>query len=146
MYNFATKSENDMKYKIKKETKPKLSTFGKYKAVAVHEQTIDSRQICKEAAKRLGTGEGDVHGVMLALASVVNSHLRNGDRVRLQDWGMLKLEIESEMIGNRHDFSAKKHIRVVRLHFIPESENGSQPLYAGITFHKDKTSDYEDPK
>ena len=83
MYNFATKSENDMKYKIKKETKPKLSTFGKYKAVAVHEQTIDSRQICKEAAKRLGTGEGDVHGVMLALASVVNSHLRNGDRVRL---------------------------------------------------------------
>ena len=164
MYNFATKSENDMKYKIKKETKPKLSTFGKYKAVAVHEQTIDSRQICKEAAKRLGTGEGDVHGVMLALASVVNSHLRNGDRVRLQDWGMLKLEIESEKIGNikdrekynecgesekmgnRHDFSAKKHIRGVRLHFIPESENGSQPLYAGITFHKDKTSDYEDPK
>jgi hypothetical protein len=59
---------------------------------------------------------------------------------------MLKLEIESEKIGNRHDFSAKKHIRGVRLHFIPESENGSQPLYAGITFHKDKTSDYEDPK
>ena len=29
---------------------------------------------------------------------------------------------------------------------IPESENGSQPLYAGITFHKDKTSDYEDSK
>lgn len=145
MYNFATKSENDMKYKIKKETKPKLSTFGKYKAVAVHEQTIDSRQICKEAAKRLGTGEGDVHGVMLALASVVNSHLRNGDRVRLQDWGMLKLEIESEKIGNRHDFSAKKHIRGVRLHFIPESNNGSQPLYDGLTFHKDKQSDYEDP-
>ena len=135
-----------MRYKIKKETKPKLSTFGKYKAVAVHEQTIDSRQICKEAAKRLGTGEGDVHGVMLALASVVNSHLRNGDRVRLQDWGMLKLEIESEKVDNLKDFRAKKHIRGVRLHFIPESENGSQPLYAGITFHKDKTSDYEDPK
>jgi len=28
-----------MKYKIKKETKPTLKTFGKYKAVAVHNQT-----------------------------------------------------------------------------------------------------------
>ena len=34
-----------MRYKIKKETKPTLSTFGKYKAVAVHNQTIESRQI-----------------------------------------------------------------------------------------------------
>ena len=31
---------------------------------------------------------------------------------------------------------AKKHIRGVRLHFIPESENGSPELYQGITFEK----------
>ncbi|MCR4917213.1 MAG: hypothetical protein K6A96_15820 [Prevotella sp.] len=40
-----------MKYRIKKETKPKLPTYGKYKAVAVHEQTITSEQIIQEAAK-----------------------------------------------------------------------------------------------
>ena len=34
-----------MRYKIKKETKPNLPTFGKYKAVAVHNQVIESRQL-----------------------------------------------------------------------------------------------------
>ena len=38
-----------MRYKIKKETKPTLPTFGKYKAVAVHNQVVDSRVIAKEA-------------------------------------------------------------------------------------------------
>jgi hypothetical protein len=40
-----------MRYRIKKETKPTLPTFGKYKAVAVHYQTIDSKQIVKETAQ-----------------------------------------------------------------------------------------------
>jgi hypothetical protein len=40
-----------MKYRIKKETKPTLPTYGKYKAVAVHNQTISSEQILKEAGK-----------------------------------------------------------------------------------------------
>lgn len=62
-----------MKYRIKQETKPTLPTYGKYKAVAVHYQTV-----------------------LLSLAEVINSHLREGDRVRLEDWGLMKLEIESE--------------------------------------------------
>jgi len=40
-----------MRYKIKKETKPTLPTFGKYKAVAVHNQTVDSKVIATAAAK-----------------------------------------------------------------------------------------------
>ena len=42
-----------MKYRIKKETKPTLLTYGKYKAVAVHNQTIESRQIFEEAVRHL---------------------------------------------------------------------------------------------
>ena len=42
-----------MKYRIKKETKPTLLTYGKYKAVAVHNQTIESRQIYEEAVRHL---------------------------------------------------------------------------------------------
>ena len=127
-----------MKYRVKKETKPKLSTFGMYKAVAVHERTIESRQICKEAAKRLGVGEGGVLGIMLSLAEVVNRHLRKGDRVRLENWGMLKLEIESDKVDAPEDFKPSKHIKGVRLHFLPESYEGKQELYEGITFEKDK--------
>lgn len=43
-----------MKYKLKKETKPTLTTFGKYKAVASHHETIESDQIIKEVAERDG--------------------------------------------------------------------------------------------
>ena len=127
-----------MKYRIKKETKPTLPTYGKYKAVAVHYQTVESKQIVKEAAQRMGTHPSNVRGVLLSLAEVINNHLREGDRVRLEDWGMMKLEIESEKVDNLKDFKAKKHIRGVRLHFLPESSEGTQALYQGITFEKDK--------
>ncbi len=127
-----------MKYRIKKETKPKLPTFGKYKAVAVHRQTITSEQIIKEASQNQPFSEGEIMGVVIRLAEVINRHLRNGDRVRLEDWGMMKLEIESDKVDHPQDFHPDTHIRGVRLHFIPESNKGAQPLYNAITFEKDK--------
>ena len=52
---------------------------------------------------------------------------------------MMKLEIESEKVDDSKAFRAKKHIHGVRLHFLPESNEGTQALYNGITFEKDKT-------
>ena len=127
-----------MRYKIKKETKPTLSTFGKYKAVAVHNQTIESREIYEEAARHMSISGGALEGLMMTVAEVVRRHLQNGDKVRLKEWGMLKLEIESDKVDDPKAFRAKKHIRGVRLHFLPESENGSPELYKNITFEKDK--------
>ena len=127
-----------MQYRIKQETKPTLPTFGKYKAVAVHYQTVESNQIIKETAKRMGFSEGTIKDMLIGLAEVVNRHLREGDRVRLQDWGMMKLEIESDKVDDPKTFRAKKHIRGVRLHFLPESYEGTQALYEGITFEKEK--------
>ena len=103
-----------MKYRIKKETKPTLATFGKYKAVAVHNQTISTDQIFEEASRNHPFDKGVFIAAMSRVAEVVNRHLREGE------------------------FRAKKHIRGVRLHFIPESYNGSQPLYKGIEFEKEK--------
>ena len=127
-----------MRYKIKKETKPTLSTFGKYKAVAVHNQTIESSQIYEEAARHMNISGGALEGLMMTVAEVVRRHLQNGDKVRLKEWGMLKLEIESDKVDDPKAFRAKKHIRGVRLHFLPESENGSPELYKDITFEKEK--------
>ena len=127
-----------MRYRIKKETKPTLLTFGKYKAVAVHNQTIESRELFEEAARHSGVSGGVLEGLMMTVAETVRRHLKNGDKVRLKDFGLLKLEIESEKVDNLKDFRAKKHIRGVRLHFIPASENGSPELYKDITFEKDK--------
>ena len=116
-----------MRYRVKKETKPRLQTFGKYKAVAVHYQTIESNQLMKETSQRTGFSEGTIKGVLMSVAEVVNSHLREGDR--------------SEKVDDPKTFRAKKHIRGVRLHFLPESYEGTQALYDGITFERDKSSE-----
>ena len=126
-----------MKYRIRKETKPNLQTFGKYKAVAVHNQTVESRKIYEEAGRELNISEGVLEGLMMSVAAAVWRHLRDGDKVRLKDFGLLKLEIESDKVDDPSTFRAKKHIRGVRLHFIPESHEGKQPLYSGINFEKE---------
>lgn len=82
---------------------------------------------------------GVLEGLMMEVASVVRRHLREGDKVRLKDFGLMKLEIESEKVDNLKDFRAKKHIRGVRLHFIPESDGGSPELYKDIRFERDRT-------
>jgi predicted histone-like DNA-binding protein len=127
-----------MKYRVKKETKPTLPTFGKYKAVAVHEQTVGEETLLSDIVSRSHVDKGDAKGVLIALSETINHYLRKGYRVRLPELGLLKLEIESEKVDAPEDFRPKKHIRGVRLHFIAESNNKSQPLYAGLTFEKDK--------
>jgi predicted histone-like DNA-binding protein len=127
-----------MRYRIKKETKPTLPTYGKYKAVAVHYQTIDSRQIAEEATRGMTLSAGSIEGVMMNVAEVVRRHLRNGDKVKLDEFGLMKLEISSEKVDKPEDFKPKKHIKGVKLHFLPESIEGKQPLYDDIKFEKVK--------
>lgn len=127
-----------MKYRIIKETKPHLPTCGKYKAVAVHPYTIDSRQIAEEVAKGTSLSVGDVHAFMSRISEVVNRHLRQGVKVRLKDLGMLKLEIESEKVDAPEDFKPRRHIRGVRLHFLPESSGGSPELYQNMKYERER--------
>ena len=127
-----------MKYKLVKETKPRLSTFGKYKAKTIHHRTVSSDEIIREVSQRDGIDEGAVITVMMGLAHVINYHLRQGDKVKLYRWGTMKLEIESEKVDDPKDFKTRKHIRGVRLHFLPESSGGSPELYQDLKFEKEK--------
>ena len=126
-----------MKYILKKETKPTLTTFGKYKAVASHHQTVGSEDIIKEVSQLSSLSEGTVISVMSSLSEVINRHLRQGDKVRLPDLGLLKLEIESDKVDAPTSFKAARHIRGVRLHFLPESEKGKPELYKDIKFERE---------
>ena len=126
-----------MKYKLKKENKPTLTTFGKYKAVASHRQTIETKQILKEVCENNPISEGVVTAVVWKLAQVIKRHLREGDKVRLRDFGLMKLEIESDKVDDPKNFKPRKHIKGVRLHFLPESEKGSPKLYKRIKFEKE---------
>jgi hypothetical protein len=41
-------------------------------------------------------------------------------------------------VDDPKDFKAKKHIKGVRIHFIPESDKGSPELYKDISFEKER--------
>ena len=47
-----------MKYRMVKENRPTLKNFGRWKAVAVHEQTVETRQVVKEVCRRTGASRG----------------------------------------------------------------------------------------
>ena len=126
-----------MRYSIKQETKPTLSTFGKYKAVASHQQTIETSQILKEVCENNPISEGTVTAVVWKLAQVIKRHLREGDKVRLNEFGLLKLEIESDKVDSPADFDPREHIRGLRLHFLPESSKGKPELYQDVEFVQD---------
>ena len=127
-----------MKYRIKQETKPTLTTFGKYKAVASHQLTIDTKQIMDEVCEHNPLSPDVIESVLIKLSDVIKRHLRNGDRVRLDEFGLMKLEIVSDKVDKPKDFKPKKHIKGVRLHFLPESNNGKQELYHNIKFEQEK--------
>ena len=127
-----------MKYKLVKETKPTLTTFGKYKAVAVHDGEVGNDQLLREVCENGPLSKGTVMACMTKLSEVINRHLRRGDKVRLDGLGMMKLEIESEKVDILGQFRARKHIRGVRLHFLPESSKGKPELYQDIRYERDK--------
>jgi hypothetical protein len=77
-----------------------------------------------------------VEAVAWKLANVINRHLHEGDKVRLKDFGLMKLEIESDKVDVPEDFKPSKHIKGVRLHFLPESAKGRPELYKKIKFEK----------
>lgn len=123
-----------MKYKIVQETKPTLATYGKHKAVAVHHSTVDTDRIIEEVCENSSLSEGAVINALMTLSDVINRHLRNGDKVRLKGWGLMKLEIESDKVDDPDTFKPRKHIHGVRLHFLPESKKGKPELYQDIRF------------
>ena len=58
-----------------------MKTFGKCKVKAAHKGEVGSHQFQKEVAKHLGVSEGNVLSVMMGLSTVINRHLRRGDKV-----------------------------------------------------------------
>jgi predicted histone-like DNA-binding protein len=121
-----------MHYTIKKETKPNLKNYGRYKAVAVHYNTVTTEQLCREIQDSCSLKKSDVKAVLAELSEQLRRHLHDGDRIRLDGIGMLKMEIESDKVDRPEDFNIRQHLRNFRIHFLPESSKGRQDLYEGI--------------
>jgi hypothetical protein len=125
-----------MKYTLKKQTRDFLPSAGQYVARAVHGQVIDTETIAAIIQENCTLKRSDVLAVLSELEDVLVRSLQQGDIVKLNHLGRLKLEIVGRPVAHPSDFVAEKHIRGVKLHLIPESRNGSQRLYEGIRYKR----------
>lgn len=125
-----------MKYRIVKENRPTLKNYGRYKAVAVHYQTVSPEQLRREIQANCSAKASDVTLVLTELAETIRRHLQDGDRVRIEELGLLKLEIEADRVDHPEDFDMGQHFRSFRLHVLPESLHGHPQLYEGITLER----------
>ena len=125
-----------MNYILKKQKSPILPSVGMYVARAVHNEVVDTEQIATKIQENCTLKRSDVLAVLSELEDVLCQYLKDGKIVRLNHLGRLKLEIEGKPVSRPEEFDPVKHIRAVRLHFIPESRNGRQPLYEDIKFQR----------
>ncbi len=125
-----------MIYVLKKQTRSSMPSFGQYVARVFHHQTVTNKEIEREISEMCTVTPHDVKAVLSALSAALKQHLQDGDIVKLADVGTLKLEIEGSPAPTPLDFDAHRHIRGVRLHFLPESENKRRKLYQGIRYEQ----------
>jgi predicted histone-like DNA-binding protein len=122
-----------MKYRIIKSTH--VTSKGKYVARAIHGATIHSRELEKEVAHNCTATPGDVKVVISELMAVMQAHLREGARVKIDGVGTFKLELRCKPTEKEEDFDVN-NIYDVAVHFIPESYKGQQALYHDLKLEK----------
>ena len=105
-------------------------------ARAFHNGVVETEELATRIQENCTLKRSDILAVLSELEDVLCDYLKNGKIVHLDHLGRLKLEIEGKPVNSPADFNPTKHISNVRLHFIPESRNGHQRLYEGITFEK----------
>ena len=110
----------------------------KFVSLPSHLKTIEPMEVHRESRTMCNTETSKVISrTDPMIPQVIKRHLREGDKVRLRDFGLMKLEIESDKVDDPKSFKPRKHIKGVRLHFLPESEKGSPKLYKRIKFEKE---------
>lgn len=129
------KHKRKMKYKVVKGRNAAMPSAGKYVARAVHAQTIEWRELAQEGEHSTAGSVSDFNQVATELTRLVEKHLKAGDRVRLADGTILKLEVESRPALTEEEFGVA-NIKGVRLHILPGSSKGVQSLYKDIQYEK----------
>ena len=123
-----------MQYVLKKQKSRILPSAGKFVARVQHNDVIDTDMIAHRIQENCTVKRSDVLAVLSELQVVLRDFLQNGDIVKLDFIGRVKLEIEGQPVDRPDDFDPHRHIRGVRIHLIPESRHGHQALYEGLHF------------
>jgi predicted histone-like DNA-binding protein len=85
-----------MRYKTVFRVNPQNRVAGKYYAIPVYIGEIDLKRIAAEVAALSSLSSGDVYNVLVNFTEALPKYLKDGYKLRLGDFGILKVSFSSE--------------------------------------------------
>lgn len=108
-----------VKYKIYQSNR-KGDNQGKWYARALHEGTVSTDDIADTIQNNCSVKRSDVLAVISELVEVMNTHLQNSMRVKLDRFGTFKLGLTSSPANSAKEFTAASNITGLHVLFAPE--------------------------
>lgn len=110
-----------VKYKLYQEKRATSPNKDKWYARAVVTDVVGLEEISKEIQDNTTAKQADVYAVLKELVNVMERHLKNGDRVVLDDFGSFKIGLKTIPADSAKTFTPSKNIVGARLNFQPET-------------------------
>lgn len=110
-----------VKYKLYQENRRNSLNNGKWYARAVVDGTVNMDDISQEIQDNTTAKQADVYAVLHELVNVMRNHLKNGERVILDDFGSFKVGLKTIAADTKEDFKPGTHIVGARINFQPET-------------------------
>ncbi|WP_155807631.1 nucleotide-binding protein [Hoylesella marshii] len=106
-----------VKYKLYQDNRSNSKFKGQWYARAVVMDAVHLEEISMEIQENTSAKQADVYAVLKELVTVMNRHLKNGDRVVLDGFGLFKVGLRTKPAATEKDFSPAKNIVGSRLNF-----------------------------
>lgn len=110
-----------VRYKLYQEMRSTSKNRGKWYGRAVINGIVGLDEISQEIQDNTTAKQADVYAVLKELVNVMRHHLRNGDKVVLDDFGSFKVGLRTKPADSVEDFIPTKNIIGARLNFQPET-------------------------
>ena len=101
---------------------------GKYYGRAVQSTTIDTEALAERIQANCTLKKSDVQACLVELAEVLKEELQNGNRVKLDNFGIFWISIKSTGADTAEEYSSTENVTGFRVRFLPQ---GSKDTASG---------------
>lgn len=130
-----------MLYKITKRNNPLKKSEWKFYAAPAYGEEISIRELAREISESCSLTVSDVVGVLESLLAKLPAHLKASNKVRLGDFGIMKLSFSSKGQEKAEDVSSRD-VKDVHVLFTPGVEFKKELTDVGF-FKRDASENQE---
>lgn len=110
-----------IKYRLYQDNREKSAQKGKWYAMAVVNEVVDTDQLAELIQRNSSMKRSDVMGVLTELSEVLRDQLLAGNRVKIDGLGSFKVGSSSRPADTRAEWVPSTHVTSTRINFQPET-------------------------